>query len=200
MYPFKFHFEIGYSATGTHHSKSASLSPIRVNDVLPASMGAHPAFRWPLSPGMAKEACSLTFAAEETAPLRGVVNGLLTEQDRPSPINGRHLPLNEALFAQDALILPEPRQPVREVRRRRWASANPRLGRTSPNLASGHALAAISSASSRGAAWQARPSSTATSPKSPGLCSSQPVKAVRRACASRCRHNAGRVIGMIRPG
>ena len=71
-------------------------------------MGAHPAFRWPLVPGEPKEAYALTFEAEETAPLRGVVGGLLTEPERPSPIAGRHLALNEALFAADALILEHP--------------------------------------------------------------------------------------------
>lgn len=107
MYPFSFHFEVGYSASGPSLEISFTVTNTG-KDVLPASMGAHPAFRWPLSPSVAKEAYSLTFAAEETAPLRGVVNGLLTEPDRPCPINGRHLPLNEALFALDALILPSP--------------------------------------------------------------------------------------------
>ena len=107
MYPFGFHFEIGYSMTAASLDISFTVTNTG-NDVLPASMGAHPAFRWPLSPGVPKDAYSLTFAAEETAPLRGVVDGLLTEPDRPCPIQGRHLPLNEALFAQDALILPDP--------------------------------------------------------------------------------------------
>ncbi len=107
MYPFKFRFEVGYSVAETSLEIRLTVTNTG-DDVLPASMGAHPAFRWPLSPGVAKEAYSLTFAAEETAPLRGVADGLLTEPDRPSPINGRHLPLNEALFAQDALILPNP--------------------------------------------------------------------------------------------
>lgn len=107
LYPFGFTFEIGYAVAEA--SLEISFTVMNTGqDVLPASMGAHPAFRWPLLPGVAKDAYSLTFAAEETAPLRGVVNGLLSEPDRPSPINGRHLPLNEALFAHDALILPNP--------------------------------------------------------------------------------------------
>ncbi len=76
--------------------------------VLPASMGAHPAFRWPLEPGRTKTDYALTFAADEKAPLRGVVDGLLTPADRPSPIVGKRLALNEHLFDADALILSEP--------------------------------------------------------------------------------------------
>jgi len=107
MYPFGFRFEIRYAVSGT--TLDITYTATNTGDeVLPASMGAHPAFRWPLVPGVAKEAYALTFEADEPEPLRGVVGGLLTEADRPSPIVGRTLALKEALFAADALILPKP--------------------------------------------------------------------------------------------
>src|SRR5208337_674941 len=107
LYPFGFRLEIAYAATDA--TLAVTLTVINTGDeVLPASMGAHPAFRWPLVPGTAKEAYALTFDAEETGPLRGVAGGLLTEADRPSPISGRHLALTEELFAAVALILPHP--------------------------------------------------------------------------------------------
>jgi galactose mutarotase-like enzyme len=117
MYPFAFRFEIAYAIRQATLEITYTVTNTG-EEVLPASMGAHPAFRWPLVPGEPKEAYALTFEAEETAPLRGVSGGLLTEADRPSPITGRHLALNEALFAADALILDHPTS-----RRVRFAAA-----------------------------------------------------------------------------
>jgi galactose mutarotase-like enzyme len=107
MYPFGFRFEIRYAVADTTLEITYTVTNTG-NEVLPASMGAHPAFRWPLVPGTAKEAYALTFEAEETTPMRGVSGGLLTEADRPSPIASRRLALKEDLFAADALILPSP--------------------------------------------------------------------------------------------
>jgi galactose mutarotase-like enzyme len=107
MYPFGFRFEIRYAVAGATLEITYTVTNTG-QEVLPASMGAHPAFRWPLLPGVPKEAYALTFEADEPEPLRGVVGGLLTEADRPSPIAGRRLALSEGLFAADALILPNP--------------------------------------------------------------------------------------------
>jgi len=107
LYPFGFRFEVAFAASGETLRVDYAVTNTG-DEVLPASMGAHPAFRWPLVPGTPKEAYGLTFEAEETGPLRGVVGGLLTEADRPSPVAGRHLALREDLFAADALILPNP--------------------------------------------------------------------------------------------
>ncbi|PPQ36568.1 aldose 1-epimerase family protein [Rhodopila globiformis] len=107
LYPFGFRFEVAFFAADA----SLRVEYVVTNtgdEVLPVSMGAHPAFRWPLVTGTPKEAYALTFEAEEPGPLRGVTGGLLTEPNRPSPIDGRHLALREALFAADALILPNP--------------------------------------------------------------------------------------------
>jgi galactose mutarotase-like enzyme len=107
MYPFPFRFEIGYSIEGK--TLDITFKVTNTGDaVLPASMGAHPAFRWPLVPGLAKEAYTLTFDTEETAPIRGVTDGLLTHTDRPSPVVNRRLALAEGLFRDDALIFQHP--------------------------------------------------------------------------------------------
>ncbi|MBS0643869.1 MAG: aldose 1-epimerase family protein [Proteobacteria bacterium] len=107
LYPFRFRFELRYAAAG--ETLTAEYLITNTGDaVLPASMGAHPAFRWPLEPGRPKADYALTFEADEPAPLRGVAGGLLTPADRPSPIDGRRLALNEDLFAADALILEQP--------------------------------------------------------------------------------------------
>jgi galactose mutarotase-like enzyme len=74
-------------------------------EILPASIGAHPAFNWPLLPGSAKQAYALTFAHEEPAPVRRLRDGLLRTAPEPTPINGKTLALSERLFDDDAVIL-----------------------------------------------------------------------------------------------
>ncbi len=106
-YPFGFRFEIAYAARAATLETTYTITNTG-DEVLPVSFGTHPAFRWPLVPGTPKEAYALTFEAEEPAPVRGVSGGLLTPEERPTPIRGRHLALHEALFAGDALILPSP--------------------------------------------------------------------------------------------
>jgi galactose mutarotase-like enzyme len=107
LYPFAFRFDVDYAVgadglaiTYTIHNPGTGI--------LPASMGAHPALVWPLRPGIAKEAHTLTFEHDETAPLYGVKEGLLTARDRPSPVRDRALHLSPELFANDALIFDGP--------------------------------------------------------------------------------------------
>ena len=107
LYPFAFRFEVAYAII-----EDALVVTFRVTNtgdvVLPASMGAHPAFRWPLEPGIAKETHSLVFSADETAPTHRVAGGLLVGETFPSVIHGRVLHLAPELFATDAIILDPP--------------------------------------------------------------------------------------------
>ena len=73
--------------------------------MMPASVGGHPAFNWPLLPGLAKESYSLTFSHEEPAPIRRLADGLMRAKPEPNPIRGKTLQLSPALFADDAVIL-----------------------------------------------------------------------------------------------
>ena len=76
---------------------------------LPASLGLHPAFRWPLVPGIPKTDHHLVFEADEPGPLRRLDGrGLLAPELHPTPIHGRELALREDLFAEDALIFLQP--------------------------------------------------------------------------------------------
>jgi galactose mutarotase-like enzyme len=107
LYPFAFQFQMSFAIEDSVlHVGYTVGNP--GPEVLPVSMGAHPAFRWPLAEGVAKDAHRLTFEADETAPLPRLEGGLLGPADIPSPIYRRVLPLSEALFADDALILQSP--------------------------------------------------------------------------------------------
>jgi galactose mutarotase-like enzyme len=74
-------------------------------EILPASIGAHPAFNWPLRAGLSKEAYGLTFSNQERAPIRRLKDGLLRVAPEPTPIVGKVLALSERLFDDDAVIL-----------------------------------------------------------------------------------------------
>ncbi len=70
------------------------------------SLGFHPAFRWPLPYGAPRAEHRLRFERPEPAPIRRVnARGLLTSIEHPTPVDGRDLPLDDALFTDDAIIL-----------------------------------------------------------------------------------------------
>lgn len=107
MFPFAFRFEVAYVLNDDALEQSFTI----VNtgrDVLPASVGAHPGFSWPLAEAVDKQAHVLEFAEPEPAPVRRLEGGLLTPVAHPSPVQGRTLPLSPALFAADALIFDQP--------------------------------------------------------------------------------------------
>jgi galactose mutarotase-like enzyme len=107
LYPFAFRFEVGYALDDDALEVTFTITNTgRV--VLPASAGAHPAFRWPLAEGVAKEAHRLEFSDAETAPIRRLTGGLILPEAQPSPVQGRTLPLDPALFDPDAIIMDHP--------------------------------------------------------------------------------------------
>ncbi len=106
-YPFAFRLEIEYRIDAATLTVSYTLSnPART--MLPASLGAHPAFNWPLEPELPPEAHEILFAAPEPAPIRRVRDGLLRPERLPTPVCGDRLGLDPALFAEDAVILEAP--------------------------------------------------------------------------------------------
>lgn len=106
-YPFAFRLELAYTLSG-RTLRVRHIVTNTGNEVLPASTGAHPAFRWPLRDGIAKQDHVLEFEREEHAPVRRLTDGLLRDRAEPTPVRGRTLALNEALFAEDAVILDRP--------------------------------------------------------------------------------------------
>lgn len=108
-YPFPFRLRIRYRLSTHGLEMDLSLTNPGTRP-LPASLGLHPAFRWPLQDGTDKGAHGLTFDEEEPGPVHRLnAEGLLDPCPRPSPIRGRELALTEALFAEDALVFLAPR-------------------------------------------------------------------------------------------
>jgi galactose mutarotase-like enzyme len=103
-FPFAFRLAVTYTLAGAGLDVSFEIANPG-EEMLPASLGGHPAFNWPLLPGVAKDSYRLTFAQEEPAPIRRLQGGLLRPQPEPSPIRGRELALSETLFHDAAIIL-----------------------------------------------------------------------------------------------
>lgn len=103
-YPFAFRFTVTYML---HEADLDIVLEIENpgDDILPASVGGHPAFNWPLLPGSAKESYRLSFSNQEPVPIRRLKDGLLRAELVPSPIAGENLALSERLFDDDAIIL-----------------------------------------------------------------------------------------------
>lgn len=102
QFPFPFELWITYSVEGlllkaVFEVRNPGKEP------LPASLGAHPAFRWPL-PGGQRESHRLEFANPESAPISRLSGGLLDPHPFPNPVDGNVLNLRDDLFAQDALV------------------------------------------------------------------------------------------------
>jgi galactose mutarotase-like enzyme len=107
-YPFPFRLEVEYRLRGTTVSMLWTVTNPG-ETLLPCSIGAHPAFRWPLPGAGTKPAHRIDFEQDEAKPIyRPGAEGLLDPTPRELPLNGRSLGLREELFAEGALILLDP--------------------------------------------------------------------------------------------
>lgn len=104
LYPFRFVLRMIYEiADGALSVTTRVTNPGQ--DTLVCGVGAHPAFLWPLAPGVPKQRHRLTFPQPEPGPGLAVAGGLLGPAI-PLPFAGRELDLDEALFAADAIVIP----------------------------------------------------------------------------------------------
>lgn len=103
LYPFAFRLTAAYAIDDSGLDLTLTIANTG-NETLPASVGGHPAFNWPLKPGAAKESYALTFARTESSPVRRLDGGLLRPAVESSPVKGTSLPLSESLFTDDAII------------------------------------------------------------------------------------------------
>lgn len=106
-YPFAFRLAVTYTLDRRLLGVTFDITNTG-EEPMPASIGAHPAFIWPLLPDLAKTDYQLTFAAAEPAPVRRLKDGLLLKTPQPTPVDGNILALSERLFDEDAVILDQP--------------------------------------------------------------------------------------------
>jgi galactose mutarotase-like enzyme len=102
-YPFAFRLEVSFTVAKSDLDVAFEVTNTG-DEMFPASIGAHPAFNWPLLPGLAKEAYEITFSNDEPAPIRRLKGGLMRAMPEPNPVSGKKLALSERLFDDDAVI------------------------------------------------------------------------------------------------
>lgn len=104
-YPFDFRLDVRFAIAGASLDVEATIT--NPGDIpLPASLGFHPAFRWPLPWGGHRADHRLVFAEDEPAPIRRIDTrtGLVLPAPEPTPVEGDTLVVRDDLFVPDALI------------------------------------------------------------------------------------------------
>lgn len=103
-WPFAFRLEIGFRLDAATLAVEARIAnPAAVP--LYAQFGFHPAFAWPLPFGQARGEHRVVFDRDEPGRLRAITpDGLIAATTNDSPLDGRTLPLADALFVHDALV------------------------------------------------------------------------------------------------
>lgn len=104
VYPFAFALELDYRLSGPELAVTATIIN-RDAIPLPASIGFHPAFRWPIGDAV-REDGRILFSHAEPHPVRRLdAAGLLRPEPEATPVEGDTLTLRDDLFTRDALIL-----------------------------------------------------------------------------------------------
>lgn len=189
LYPFRFELEVLYRSEGAALLIEATVRNVG-NEPMPASLGFHPALRWPLPYGQARGDHYLEFELEESARIRRLdAQGLLTDARYPTPVRGKRLQLDDTLFAADVVIFDE----LASRRLTYGAATGPRIQVSFPNathLGLWSKPGADSSASNPGAASLTRRVSTDPSTTSPASCAWRRARGRHCRCASSgCRTN-----------
>ena len=102
-FPFPFRLQIRFELSGASLAVITTVSNTGTEQ-FSASLGEHPAFAWPLVPGIPREFHTLEFPFDEPAPIRRISDGLLSPDSRPTPVVGSTLALVDSLFVDDAVI------------------------------------------------------------------------------------------------
>ena len=105
VYPFRFELDVQFLLESTTLRLSAAVKNLSADGGMPASIGFHPALRWPLPYGQPRADHVIIFEQNEPAPVRRIdENGLVRPDAYPSPVVGRELALRDDLFVEDALV------------------------------------------------------------------------------------------------
>ena len=104
VYPFRFELDVRFAIDGAILSVITTVRNPGSAD-MPASVGYHPGFRWPLPYGQPRASHFIEFEGDEPAPVRRIgPDGLLIAAPVATPVVGRRLALADALFKDDVLI------------------------------------------------------------------------------------------------
>lgn len=129
IYPFEFDLDVLFALEGATLTIESRISN-RGNAFLPASLGYHPAFRWPLPFGRSRSSHYIEFDSSESSPARRLNSeGLLAPESFATPIVDGRLALVDELFANDALIF----DALRSRRVTYGADHGPRIGVSFPD-------------------------------------------------------------------
>lgn len=102
-YPFAFALDATFTLTGATLTIDVTVTNTGNRD-MPASFGFHPAFAWPLPFGRGKSDHRIVFERDEPEPLVALGEAGWLGGSRASPVAGRVLALDDALFEGGALI------------------------------------------------------------------------------------------------
>lgn len=106
-WPFPFRLDLRFAIAAARLEITATVANTGDRD-MPFSFGFHPAFRWPLPGAGARDRHVMRFAEPEPVPIRRAgPDGLLTSASHPTPVADRTLELSDALFSNDAIIMPD---------------------------------------------------------------------------------------------
>jgi len=107
-YPFPFRLEVTYSLAESGLRIAATIHNSG-RELLPASFGFHPGFRWPLEPGLPKTAYRITLEDDERIATTHPVQGRIGPDREEIALPGGVLPLHEGLFVPSGLFLLTPK-------------------------------------------------------------------------------------------
>lgn len=109
VWPFEFGLLVSYRLEGARLMLEVAAEN-RGAAIMPAAIGFHPAFNWPVRAGQTtggtRAGHALVFARDEPDPTRRPnADGLLSARTRPLPLAGRRLSLADELFVGGAQVL-----------------------------------------------------------------------------------------------
>jgi galactose mutarotase-like enzyme len=104
VYPFQFELDVEFALVDASLTVTTRVRNLG-RENMPASVGYHPAFRWPLPYDRDRGGHFIEFAENEAAHVRRLdAAGLLTPALHESPVLQRRLALNDGLFRDDVVI------------------------------------------------------------------------------------------------
>ena len=104
-YPFAFIPRVEYQMDG-RSLRLALVVQNRDSQPMPADVGFHPGFNWPLTAGLAKTDYLVVFEKDEGGPIRRGTGDpiMLLPEPRPTPVQGRVLKPTDDLFVELPIV------------------------------------------------------------------------------------------------